>query len=69
MMSMELLIEALVVGIVMVVVGAMVKKFNFQWKSYDVEITLFLTGVFAHLLFEFTGFNKWYCTNGFACKR
>ena len=68
-MSMKLLIEAFVVGIVMVVVGGIVKNVNFQWKTYNIEITLFLTGVFAHLLFEFTGFNKWYCTNGFACKR
>lgn len=68
-MSMELLIEALVVGIVMVVVGAIVKNVNFQWKNYDTEITFFLTGVFAHLLFEFTGFNKWYCKNGYACIR
>jgi uncharacterized membrane protein HdeD (DUF308 family) len=66
---MKLLIEAFVVGIVMVVVGAIVKNVNFQWKTYNTEITLFLTGVFAHLLFEFTGFNKWYCKNGFACKR
>ena len=68
-MSIELLIEAFVVGIVMVVVGTIVKNYNFQWKTYNTEITLFLTGVFAHLLFEFTGFNKWYCKNGNACER
>jgi len=69
MMSMELLIEALVVGIVMVIVGLVVRNYTKQLKMYPLEMTLFLTGVFAHLLFEFTGFNKWYCVNGFACKR
>ena len=66
---MVLLIEALVVGIVMVIVGLVVRNYTNQLKMYPLEMTLFLTGVFAHLLFEFTGFNKWYCGNGFACKR
>jgi len=66
---MELLIEALVVGIVMVIVGLVVRNYTKQLKMYPLEMTLFLTGVFAHLLFEFTGFNKWYCVNGVACKR
>ena len=38
-------------------------------KLYDMGIVLFLTGVFSHLLYELLGVNKWYCREGFACKR
>ena len=79
---MKLLIEALVVGIVTVISGTIVTYFigrTFSvdlppvcknWnKNYAMEISLFFTGVFAHLVFEGLGFNKWYCKNGVACKR
>tara|TARA_B100001057_G_C22475052_1_gene804203 strand:+ start:411 stop:659 length:249 start_codon:yes stop_codon:yes gene_type:complete len=80
----ELLIEAVVVGIVTVIVGSIVGFFvgSFypmkvqlpkQCKNYNkyfiMEVSLFFTGFFAHLLFDITGGNKWYCKNGVACKK
>jgi len=31
-------------------------------------IHLFIIGVLVHLIFQYAGINKWYCTNGLACK-
>lgn len=77
----NLLIEAIVVGLVITVVGSIISwLIRFVWKSsvpenckdwnkyYVMEIALFLTGFLSHLLFEGAGLNKWYCKNGFACK-
>lgn len=77
----QLLIEAIIVGIVTVVVGTgvayVVGKFNKidlpsvckKWnKNHVMEISLFFTGVVVHFLCEILKVNKWYCTNGFACK-
>ena len=77
----DLLIEAAVVGIILVIVGTLVsfvigklfatdlppvcKDWN---KNYIMEICLFISGVLTHILFELAGANKWYCNNGFACK-
>ena len=36
---------------------------------YQMGILLFLTGVFIHLFCELMGLNRWYCREGFACKR
>jgi len=79
---MSLLTEALVVGIMLVVVGTIVawpvgrifgvdlppvcKDWN---RNFSMEISLFLTGALSHLAFEFLGLNAWYCRNGTACKR
>lgn len=79
---MKLIIEAIVVGFSLVVIGNAVgflvgkllatdlpsscKDWN---KKYVMEISLFMTGVVAHLLFEVTGVNKWYCKNGYACRK
>lgn len=78
----QLLIEAIVVGIMTIVFGnvagmivAPFLKVDLPgicstWnKFYTMEISLFLTGVLIHLFCEYTGVNKWYCKNGFACKR
>lgn len=76
----KLIIEALFVGISIVISGT-ISSFIFsrffkvelppvckEWnKNYVMEITLFFTGVFLHLIFELIGLNKWYCKNSFAC--
>ncbi len=79
---MKLLVEAFVVGIIVVLVGTavtfVVSKVSGVdlpptcdvWKkNYTMEIALFLTGVVTHLGFEFVGGNTWYCKNGVACKK
>jgi hypothetical protein len=52
-----LLIEALVVGVVMMLLQRATK------------LPIFWVGVVGHLLFEVAGANKWYCRKGFACGR
>jgi ABC-type antimicrobial peptide transport system permease subunit len=77
----QLLIEASAVGAGTIIVGFLVgffvgKMFSVdlpsickKWNKNNVmEISLFFTGFFLHLLCEFTGLNKWYCKNGVACK-
>ena len=77
-----LFIEAVVVGIITVIFGNIsgfligplfkvdLPEVCGTWnKFYTMEITLFVTGFLAHLFCEFSGINKWYCSNGFACKR
>lgn len=69
-MNQRLLIEAVLVGVLVVFLGLAIMSFvkTQNWaKQYPFEITLFLTGVLTHLVCEFTGVNKWYCTNGNAC--
>ena len=51
-----LLFEALVVGLVMM----LLQRFT--------GLKIFWVGVVGHLLFEVMGANKWYCQKGFACK-
>ena len=78
---MRLLLEAGFVGILNVLVGALVgyilgrtmgvdlpsicKEWN---KNHIMEISLFITGFMIHILCEYSGINKWYCTGGVACK-
>ena len=59
-------IEAGIVGIAIVIFGRLT-RFLFG-KNYGMEIRLFLIGFLAHLFFEYTGINKWYCKNGIACR-
>ena len=63
----QLLIEAFVVGFVLVIIGKVVNNFKLN-KSFHFELTLFLSGMLTHIGFELLGFNKWYCINGTACK-
>lgn len=68
-------IEAMVVGLIMTIIGLFMynvcqnidifKSYN---KYYIQSLCFFLCGVITHLLFEFTGANKWYCKNGVACR-
>ncbi len=76
----KLSLEALVVGLMVVVAGSLVsflvglvfktdlppvcKDWN---KFYVMEISLFFTGVAVHLFCELVGINAWYCKNGAAC--
>ena len=77
----ELFIEAIFVGVVIVIVGTLVAGlFSYGFKSdlppvckdwnknYVMEMSLFFTGFVSHLFFEIVGLNKWYCKNSVACK-
>ena len=77
----QLLIEAVFVGVALIVVGSIVggiiayilstdlPKVCKNWNKYHVmEISLFLSGFLLHILCEISGLNKWYCKNSYACK-
>lgn len=64
---MNLIIEAIVVGVVMVIIGVGVSMIT-TYLNIPGQFNIFLTGFIGHLLFEMMGANKWYCTNGYACK-
>ena len=79
---MKLLIEATVVGIATVIIGSIVgfilgkgvstnlPKICKIWnKNHIMELCLFLTGFILHIVCEYLRINKWYCTNGNACKK
>jgi hypothetical protein len=79
---MNLLVEGVAVGIVVLVVGYIVgfvlgrlmsvdlPKACREWnKNYIMELSLFFTGFFTHIIFELLGFNNWYCKHGRACQR
>jgi len=79
---MQLITEAVVVGIATVVVGSLVgfilgKYFSSdlpavckRWnKNHIMEISLFLTGFLIHIISEYAGVNKWYCKNSRACTK
>ena len=76
----KLLIEAVVVGVSLAIIGTVTNKLvphRFKvplpddckkWNDkYVMQISLFITGATAHLLFEASGVNKWYCNSGAAC--
>lgn len=79
---MQLIFEALIVGILTVIIGtgvffileSAVKKDTPSTskdpnEKYIKGISLFLTGVIIHLTCELVGANKWYCKNGYACSK
>ena len=69
---MKILVEAVVVGIISIIVGTIISyllgnmfKVDLphmcnDWNKKNIkEIILFLTGFLTHLTFEFIGANKW----------
>lgn len=58
----QLSIEAIAVGIMLVIVMTMMQK-----TTLDPILIMFLSGIIVHLGCEATGLNKWYCTNGASC--
>ena len=71
-MYMKLVAEAIAVGLVVVVVGVLVKKFfpNTGLEKYIKKeyLVLFIIGAISHISFELAGLNHWYCNNGVACR-
>lgn len=76
----QLLIEAVIMGIIVVVLGYIVSFITKPWfgvalpevckswnDDYMMEINLFLIGFIGHLGFELAGMNTWYCKHGHAC--
>jgi hypothetical protein len=65
---MQLLIEALVVGIILLIISIPVmevtKLFDIPYKYYAATIVI---GMLTHFIFEAAGLNKWYCKYGNAC--
>ena len=66
-----IIIEALIVGLVIAVVGifiSMIPYIKGMNKKYKMPVLFFVVGAVSHISFEVAGFNKWYCLNGYACK-
>ncbi len=70
----RLIIEALVVGVVIVIMGYPSSMLALKILPMVDDnhlpvmyLSLFITGLSSHFLFEALKLNKWYCTNGFAC--
>ena len=61
---MQILIEALIVGITLVIVFRLIHFINIE----DINVKLFITGIIIHIIFELSGLNKIYCKNGVACE-
>ena len=72
MLNIQLIKEAIVVGIATVIVGYLVykstKKLDINQKVKNL-LNLFITGLVIHLVCEYSGINKWYCKNGNACQK
>jgi len=67
--------EAFAVGLLVVLIGVVLHYISLKiYGPHDLNnmgifmVHLFIIGIITHLLCEFTGINKWYCTNGVACK-
>lgn len=78
--SQSFLIEALAVGVMVVIVGTLVSKIFEKkkklpsscadWnKDHVMEKSLLFIGFTVHVICEIFGINRWYCANGFACKK
>jgi hypothetical protein len=74
-MLMNILTEAGAVGVLTILIGVVLHMVSLHvYGPHDLNdmkmfaVHLFMIGVLAHLICEYTGINKWYCKNGFACK-
>ena len=74
---MNLFIEALVVGLLLsffgVIIALVFRFFNGDQTDFGKWIInnlliFFITGFTTHLILEFSGINKKYCTEGVACR-
>ena len=72
-MTKKILIEAVLVGIGLVIVGMLmhlgVKAFMKHDMNNNVVLAVhfFVAGALFHLLAEYNDINKWYCKHGLAC--
>ena len=74
-MSSKILIEALAVGLAVLVLGLLIwvlakclfPKHNFNSLASH-AVMLFILGFSLHLFSEWLGVNAWYCKNGTACR-
>ena len=53
------LIEAVVIGIMNVTLIYAIKKLNVNIQNYWLYL---IAGALIHIIFEYTGGNKWWCT-------
>ena len=73
-MSQSLATEAIAIGVMTLIVGVIVHAVSMKLKEHDMNdmtiyaIHLFAIGVLVHLICQYAGINKWYCTNGIACR-
>lgn len=67
----QLYTEAIVVGVMTAVVGYVLQMFLVFNLANETSLLIFLLvlGVLIHLLCEYSRINKWYCSNGNACKK
>ena len=56
----KLLLEAIVVGCILMIV--------YKQIPAGTPFRVFLAGFLVHILCEFSGINRWYCTHGNACR-
>ncbi len=56
----KILLEAIVAGCILMIVYKQIPS--------GTPFRVFLAGFLVHLVREFSGINRWYCTNGNACR-
>lgn len=78
----ELVIQAVFMGIITLIIGSIIFKLSFKNKEdvesvyfknkpYGINIAFFMTGFVIHIVLDMSGFNKWYCDkecNTIMCK-
>ena len=66
---MQLLLEALVVGMTLAVALLAAHAVTTPKSATDVLLMGFVVGILIHLGFELAGLNRVYCSIGAACRR